>query len=62
MCVPNLHRHEQDATQSPFLSGVELIWKQFSFSWTGCRTQAKESNLLNDNNNNNNNNKFLSNF
>ena len=35
----------QDVTQGQFLSGVQLVLLQFSFSETDCLTKAKELSL-----------------
>ena len=35
-------RHKQDAIQDQFVSGVQLIWIQFSFSRISCHTKAFE--------------------
>ena len=37
--------HKQNVTQGQFLSGVKLIWIQFSFSLTVSLTKAKEPSL-----------------
>ena len=42
---PTLH-WEQNTIQSLFLYDVKLIWIQFSFSQTYCKTKCKESALL----------------
>ena len=41
----SLH-YEQDVTQGQFLNWVHLVWINFSFFWTSCPTQDKESSLI----------------
>ena len=40
VCIYPTPPHEQDVTQGQFLSGVEQVWIEFTFSLTGCHAKV----------------------